>query len=180
MTYNFQNKPAHEIIDEFMAIIDNSGTPVDMRAAFWALVSITTTPQAVFVYHKVLRELEEKLIERAQLDGAAWQKNKWAVVGSVDHLKPLAEAFIQIFQRKHEEARRWTKTFATEFYSLSVPDQDSFYMLGECFANVLEKMGEVPQPAAAAVSENVSVTNQQKLKKLAARHKARLIGTPGA
>jgi hypothetical protein len=178
-TYDFWNKPAHEITDEFMAIIDNNGTRTDMRDAYAALLGATTTPQAAFVYHKVVADLEKKIITRAKLDAAAWQKNKWVVVGSVEHLRPLAEAFVQIFQYKREGAQRWTKTFATEFSSMSALDQDSYFMLGECFANVSEKMGDAPRPVAAAVADNIAASNQQKLKKLAARHKARLIGAPG-
>jgi hypothetical protein len=152
MLYGFPNKTTAEIIEEFTTILE-SGTKDDVHNAFEAVEKMNPLYRYV-----VVNAVEDRLIAQAKLDALAWNGLDWvkkeekeaerqALLGDLEHLRSMAQAFVEIYRIKSNAAQPWTKTFIDQYSVLLDCEKDSIETLADCIADVNDKLGNVPASA---------------------------------
>ena len=175
MTYNFTSKTSRAIQTEFMAIIDNKGTAVDIDNAFDALKA--ATPQ---VQRRVVDDLEDKMIEQvalatmaialgemsSALDGDDFGDDDFdddeefdedvmldeEMLQELEVLKPLVQALARIAQIKGKDAQPQTKAYAKAFNRLTATEKESVEALAKCLYDVAQKVDTAPSGINGAVA----------------------------
>jgi hypothetical protein len=147
-----------EIITAFSGVI-NSGTAAEIDMCFTALKYVSAP-----THRDVLNGLEDKIISRARHDAALWndavsEDEKQASLGTFEHLKPMAQVFVQIVRNKDASAQPWTKTFVKEFSGLFDVEKESVEILADCVADVDNKAGEPQAEQAPQVQTAKDIYN---------------------